>query len=158
MQIHWYCLKLKKSSPTTRHGGSLGGGVLLILDLCIRRCESSASRPGRALPPGKGPLVPIGQEAGWPPEPVWTQRLEEKSFASAGGRNSDLPVIQSSQTLYCLNYRVSLTFMHFGKYPYYMLKRMMYVYNIHLLRTVYQSCWDWTPIPSINNLLLFHNF
>jgi hypothetical protein len=28
--------------------------------------------------------VPIGQEAGWAPEPVWTQRLEEKSFAPAG--------------------------------------------------------------------------
>jgi hypothetical protein len=48
--------------------------------------EWSASRPGRALPPGKGPPVPFVQEAGWTPEPVWTQRLEEKSFASAGDR------------------------------------------------------------------------
>jgi hypothetical protein len=53
--------------------------------------EWSASRPGRALPPGKGPPVPIVQEAGWAPEPVWTQRLEEKSFASAGDRT---PVVQ----------------------------------------------------------------
>jgi hypothetical protein len=37
------------------------------------------SRPRRALPPGKGPLVPIVQEAGWASEPIWTQRLEEKS-------------------------------------------------------------------------------
>jgi hypothetical protein len=44
----------------------------------------SASRPGRALPPGKGPPVPIVQEAGWAPEPVWTQRLKEKSSASVG--------------------------------------------------------------------------
>jgi hypothetical protein len=43
--------------------------------------EWSASRPGRALLPGKGPPVPIVQEAGWAPEPVWTQRLEEKSRA-----------------------------------------------------------------------------
>jgi hypothetical protein len=43
------------------------------------------------LPPGKGPPVPIVQEAGWAPEPVWTQRLEEKSFASAGDRT---PVVQ----------------------------------------------------------------
>jgi hypothetical protein len=43
--------------------------------------EWSASRPGRALPPGKGPPVHIVQEAGWTPEPVWTKRLEEKSFA-----------------------------------------------------------------------------
>jgi hypothetical protein len=48
--------------------------------------EWSESSPGRALPPGKGPPIPIGQEAGWAPEPVWTQRLEEKSFASAGDR------------------------------------------------------------------------
>jgi hypothetical protein len=46
--------------------------------------EWSASRSGHALPPGKGPPVPIGQEAGWASEPVWTQRLEKKSFASAG--------------------------------------------------------------------------
>jgi len=32
---------------------------------------------------GEEPPVPIGQEAGWAPEPVWTQRLEEKTFASA---------------------------------------------------------------------------
>jgi hypothetical protein len=30
--------------------------------------------------------VPIGQEAGWTPELVWTQRLEEKFFAPAGDR------------------------------------------------------------------------
>jgi hypothetical protein len=50
--------------------------------------EWSASRPGRALLPGKGPPVPIVQEAGWAPEPVWTQRIEEKSLASAGDRAS----------------------------------------------------------------------
>jgi hypothetical protein len=35
--------------------------------------EWSASRPGRALPRGKEPPVPTVQEAGWAPEPVWTQ-------------------------------------------------------------------------------------
>jgi hypothetical protein len=48
--------------------------------------EWSASLPGRALPPGKEPPVPTVQEAGWAPEPVWTQRLEEKSSASVGYR------------------------------------------------------------------------
>jgi hypothetical protein len=43
--------------------------------------------PGRALPP-----VPIVQEAGWAPEPVWTQRLEEKSSDSVGDRTT---VVQS---------------------------------------------------------------
>jgi len=33
--------------------------------------EGSASRPGRSLPPGKDP-VPVVQEAGWAPGPVWT--------------------------------------------------------------------------------------
>jgi hypothetical protein len=54
--------------------------------------EWSASRPGRALPPGKGLPVNIGQEAGWGPEPVWTQGLEEISSASVGDRT---PVVQS---------------------------------------------------------------
>jgi hypothetical protein len=48
--------------------------------------EWSVTRPGRALPPGKGPPVPIVQEAGWAPEPVWTQRRKEKAFAPAGDR------------------------------------------------------------------------
>jgi hypothetical protein len=50
-----------------------------------------ASRAGRALPPGKGTPVLIEQEAGWAPKPVWTQRIEEKSFAPARDRT---PVVQ----------------------------------------------------------------
>jgi hypothetical protein len=46
------------------------------------------------LPPGNGPPVPIVQEAGWAPEPVWTQRLEETFFAPCRGSNPDHPVIQ----------------------------------------------------------------
>jgi hypothetical protein len=57
--------------------------------------EWSASRPGRALPAGKGPAVPIVQEAGWAPEPAWTQRLEEKSFRLCRGSNLDRLVVQS---------------------------------------------------------------
>jgi hypothetical protein len=53
--------------------------------------EWSASRPGRALPPGKGPPVPIGQEAGWAPEPVWTQRIEENPLPGI-----DRPVVHSA--------------------------------------------------------------
>jgi hypothetical protein len=49
----------------------------------INGSEWSASRPGRALPPGKGPPIPIVQEAERASELVWTQRREEKSFASA---------------------------------------------------------------------------
>jgi hypothetical protein len=42
--------------------------------------------------PGKRPSVPIGQEAGWASELVWTQRLEKRSFASAEDRT---PGVQS---------------------------------------------------------------
>jgi hypothetical protein len=56
--------------------------------------EWSASCPGHVLPQGKGPPVPIVQEAGWAPEPVWTQRLEEKSVHLCRGSNLDRPVVQ----------------------------------------------------------------
>jgi hypothetical protein len=56
-------------------------------------CECSASRPGRALPPGKGPPVSFVQEVGWAPEPVWTQRLEEKILSPLSV--FDRPVVQS---------------------------------------------------------------
>jgi hypothetical protein len=54
--------------------------------------EWSAPRPSHALPPGKGHPVPIVEEAGWAPEPVWMQTLEEKSSASVGDRT---PTVQS---------------------------------------------------------------
>jgi hypothetical protein len=73
------------------------------LTLALDGGEWSASCPGRALPPGKEPLVPNGEEAGWAPEPVWTHGLEEKSAR----RGSNLNRPARSQTLYCLSYRGS---------------------------------------------------
>jgi hypothetical protein len=66
--------------------------LVFIPDLGTRWGELSASRPGHALPPGKRPPAPTGQKAGWALELVWTQKIEEKPFASAGDRS---PVIQS---------------------------------------------------------------
>jgi hypothetical protein len=63
------------------------------LTLALDGSQWPASRLGRALLPGKGPPVPIVQEAGWASELVWTQRLEETFSASAGDRN---PVVQSA--------------------------------------------------------------
>jgi hypothetical protein len=54
--------------------------------------ELSASHPGRALRRGIGPPVPIVQEVAWVPEPVWEQKLEQKSSAFVGDRT---PIIQS---------------------------------------------------------------
>jgi hypothetical protein len=51
--------------------------LLLIHDLGTRWGEWSAWRLSGTLPPGKGPTIPIIQEAGWAPEPVWTQCLDE---------------------------------------------------------------------------------
>jgi hypothetical protein len=48
--------------------------------------------PVALYPPGKEPPVPTVQEAGWAPEPVLTQRLEEKSSGSVGDRT---PAVQS---------------------------------------------------------------
>jgi hypothetical protein len=45
-------------------------------------------------PREKGPPVPTVREAGWAPDSVWTQRLEEKSFRLCRGSNLEHPVIQ----------------------------------------------------------------
>jgi hypothetical protein len=63
----------------------------------------SASLPGRALPPEKGPPVPIVQEAGWAPEPVWTKRLEENPLPLPGIETRSPGRPAHSQTLYCLS-------------------------------------------------------
>jgi hypothetical protein len=44
-----------------------------------------------ALPLGKEPLVPIGQEAGWAPEPFWTRWFREKFPAPTGNLT---PIVQ----------------------------------------------------------------
>jgi hypothetical protein len=65
-----------KSSPATCHGGACGErrySSYSFSTSALDGGEWSASRPGRVLPPGKWPPVPIVQEAGWAPEPVWTQ-------------------------------------------------------------------------------------
>jgi hypothetical protein len=87
---------------TEAHLGDRRYSSYSFLTSALEGGEWSASQPGRPLPPGKEPPVPIVQEAGWAPEPVWAQRLEEKSSASVGGTNPGRPV--HSQTLYWLSY------------------------------------------------------
>jgi hypothetical protein len=93
MQLSWRylfsvnCKTTWISCPSTRHGGAWGErrySSYSFWTLALDGGEWSASRHGRALPPGKGPPVPFVQEAGWAPEPVWTQGLDEKSSVSVG--------------------------------------------------------------------------
>jgi hypothetical protein len=69
--------EVKVNMSRYRHAGDKGGQdtqLLLILDLGTRWGERSASRPGRALTPGKGPPEPTGKRL------VWTHRLEENAL------------------------------------------------------------------------------
>jgi hypothetical protein len=92
-----------KSCPTSRHEGAWGsGGIAPAQTSAIDGSEWSASRPSRALAPVKGPPLPIVQEAGWALQPVWTQRLEEKSFRLCRGSNRDRPLVQFIARRYSL--------------------------------------------------------
>jgi hypothetical protein len=63
--------------------------------LCTRwRWVVSITPRPHFYPRGKDPPVPTGQEAGWAPEPVWTQKAREKILCPHRGSNPDRPVIQ----------------------------------------------------------------
>jgi hypothetical protein len=47
--------------------------------------------PLATLPPGKEPLLPLGYEAGWTTEPVWTRWWREKFSVPVGIRTPDHP-------------------------------------------------------------------
>jgi hypothetical protein len=107
-----YIIKLSHYTPRRRFGdrryssyssstSALDGG------------EWSASLPCHALAPGKGSPVHIVQEAGWTPEPVWTQSLEEKPFYLCWGSNLDRPVVQPVARHYN-DWANRLTYMHHG--------------------------------------------
>jgi hypothetical protein len=88
-------IKLKRS--TTRYEGAWverGYSSYSFSTSALDGDEWSASRPGRALPLGKGPSLPNVQEAGWAPEPVWTQRLEEKILSPLPGIEPRSPGLQ----------------------------------------------------------------
>jgi hypothetical protein len=55
--------------------------------------EWSASRPGHSSPPPRNDLVPIIQEDGWTPGPVWTCA---ENFSLTGIRSPERPAYQSS--------------------------------------------------------------
>jgi hypothetical protein len=79
------------SCPTTRHEGAWGERRFSSYSFSTSALdwgEWSASCPRERTP------VPIVQEVGWAPEPVWTLRIEEKYFRLCLGSNLDRPVVQ----------------------------------------------------------------
>jgi hypothetical protein len=64
-------LKLSHYTPRRRFGGRRHSSYSFSTSTLI-------GVRGQRHAPGKGPPVPIVQEPGWAPDPVWTQRLEEK--------------------------------------------------------------------------------
>jgi hypothetical protein len=98
-QNHFFC----KCSLTTHLGRRRGERMYSSYSFTTSALDGgkwSASRPGRALAPGKGPPVPIGQEAEWTPEPVWTKRLERKYFFPCRGSNLEHSAVQSAARHY----------------------------------------------------------
>jgi hypothetical protein len=84
LYVYIYIFKLKQSHYTPRRRlGERRYSSFTFSTSALNGGEWSASRLGRALAP-----VPIIQEAGWTPELVWTQRLQEKLFFPAGDRTS----------------------------------------------------------------------
>jgi hypothetical protein len=102
-----------QSCPTTRHDSAWGRGgiLLLILELGTRWGWVVSVTPRPRFTPEKGPAVQIAQKDGWAAEPVWTQRIEEKSFYLSRGSNFDHPVIQPVASLYT-DWATRLTYIH----------------------------------------------
>jgi hypothetical protein len=88
---------LRLCTAGTAHRGSRGIGVPF-LDHGTRRGWGVSVTPRPLFTPGKDP-VPILQEAGWAPGPVWTVA---ENFASNGIRSPHLPA--RSQSLYRMSY------------------------------------------------------
>jgi hypothetical protein len=78
-------LKLPHYTPWRRLGESSYSSYSFLTSALDRGWVVSGT-PRPYFAPGKGPPVPVVQEARWAPEPVWTQRLEENPFASARDR------------------------------------------------------------------------
>ena len=82
---------LRLCTGRTAHRGSRGLAVPLH-DHGTRRGEGVSVTPRPLFTPGRGP-VPIVQEAGWAPGPVWTGA---ESLAPTGIRSPDRPARSQS--------------------------------------------------------------
>jgi hypothetical protein len=89
----WNKPKKAKSCPTTRHGGACGDRKHSSYSFPTLDGEGASIMPWPRFSPGKRTPVPTVREPGWVPEPVWTQRLEEKSSRLCRGSNLDRQVV-----------------------------------------------------------------
>ena len=92
------------TGPTVYRGSR--GIALLFLDHGTRRGWGVSVTPRPLFTPGKVP-VPIVQEAGWTPGPVWTGA---ENLSSTGIRSPDRPA--RSQSLYGLSYPAHCLFFY----------------------------------------------
>ena len=96
---------LRLCTSRTAHRGSRGI-ALLFLDHITRRGEGVSVTPRPLFTPGKDP-VPIVQEAGWAPGPVWTGA---ENLVPTGIRSPDHPA--RGQSLYWLRYPAHISVIH----------------------------------------------
>jgi hypothetical protein len=94
---------LRLCTGRTAHRGSRGI-ALPFLYHGIRKGWGVSVTPRPLFTPGKDP-VPIVQDAGWAPGPVWTGA---KNLAPTGSRSPNRPA--SSQSLYPLSYPTHIYF------------------------------------------------
>jgi hypothetical protein len=86
----------KKSTPATYHGGAWGERKCSSYSFttpALDEGEWSASRPGLALPPGKGPWYPLYSRLDGP-QIRFGHRCQRKFFCPCRGSNLDRPVVQ----------------------------------------------------------------
>jgi hypothetical protein len=82
--------KQSHNTPMEAQGGGRTYSSYSFLTSAVEGVSGKCHALAMLYPRGKDPPpVPIVQEAGWAPEPVWTQRLEEKSSCLCRGSNLD---------------------------------------------------------------------
>jgi hypothetical protein len=89
------------------------GIVTTLFDLSTRRGKRQRHSPAALYLQEKDPPVPIVQEAGWAPELVWTQRLEESPVVESVLRHYSRHLIK--QVYLCTYIRVlNVTLRQYG--------------------------------------------
>jgi hypothetical protein len=98
----------KENEITSVHRGERIYSSYSFTSSALDGTSSQRHAPAALYPRRNDPPVPIRQEIGWAPEPVWTRRLQEKSSLPSPGIELLLPGRPvRRQILYCLSYRGS---------------------------------------------------